>query len=154
MATRGRTKFKDLSPATQTVLAVGAVAAVGGIGYMVYQNAEKRKLSNRLKNYDDTYCNDINMSLVASEIYDAFWQYAGGWMEDEQRAVDVLVTVPKACISSLADVYFRNYEKNLYEDFTNYVQGELYNQVRPLLNDRNQAKKDLLKHIVYYKLFV
>ena len=114
---------------------------------------EKQAQKKRLKERKDTDCQGVNLSAVAFNIYDALWDYMGGLAEDEETAVNELLRVPKSCIPDLADLYMKDFQKNLYEDFRTYVEGSQYEQVRHLLEDGDRTLHDLRRQDVYELLY-
>lgn len=156
MAARRRrqsTWWKDTPPAGK-VLIIGSI--LGGVGFGIYaikKNADKREALKRLKDHDKLICSGVNLTSKAYNIYDALWQYMYGTQEDETTAVNELLSVPKSCVPELARVYMDNHGKNLYEDFTQYVEGDDYEKVRHLLEDdhqrylRDMRRYDVFNHI-------
>lgn len=135
MATKGRaaTFWKDTPP-------LGKILIVGGAGALtiwgisaIQRSAEERAMRERLKNREQSDCEGVNLSAIAYNIWDACWNYGGGWAEDEDTMISELSKVPKSCIPQLAIIYNRDFSKNLFEDFRTYVEGEQYEQVRHLL---------------------
>lgn len=112
----------------------GSIIAVGGIllGRSIYLNWKAKQETVQ----HDKYITDsgINLTQVAIEIYDAFYNYGWGMVEDETQAINSLLKVPKKDINRLALIYNKKYNKNLYEDFRNYLSTNEYNKVEYLLN--------------------
>lgn len=63
----------------------------------------------------------LDLGAKALTIYDAFYNYMGGFAEDEQTAIDALKSVPNNYIKQLSNIYFTLYAKDLKEDFTKYT---------------------------------
>ena len=91
------------------------------------------KAKKDVKEHGESDCEGVNLAFKADKIYDAFWKQTFGMTEDEETAVNELSTVPKDCIPALALLYNKKYGKNLYTDFTYYVQGDLFEQIRFLI---------------------
>lgn len=110
---------------------MGVTAAIGGGAYLgrhFYQEwQEKKDLEQHIEG-------GYNLSMIATEIYDAFWNNdVFGITECEQCAINALKQVPKEYINSLALVYYNMYGENLRENFKFYLTNEEYDQVKPLL---------------------
>lgn len=110
---------------------MAGIIATGGAVY------SGRVLYNHIKRKNDLeqkYCGSLNISQVATEIYDALWN--NDWLgvtEDEEAAIDAILQVPKSCIPSLAMVYNKMYDKNLREDMKFYLSNEQYEEIKHLL---------------------
>jgi len=60
---------------------------------------------------------------AAATIYDSF--YNNDWLgitEDETRALDTFMLIPKAEVKDLEKVYFKLYQKNMKADFVEYLE--------------------------------
>lgn len=114
------------------IIGLGAAGVIWGIN-AIAKNAEARRQKERLDNREQTECGGVNLSAVAYGIWDACWNYAGGMAEDEETMIQYLLQVPKECIQSLAVVYYHDFEKNLFDDFRTYLEGEDYKRVQHLL---------------------
>lgn len=137
-------------------ITLGVGAGIGATlliwhGYSTWREEQDQR--KRLKERKDTDCEGVNLSAIAFNIYDALWDYMGGLMEDEETAVNELLRVPKSCVPDLADLYMKDFGKNLYEDFRTYVEGAQYEQVRHLLEDRDRFLHDLRRNDVYQLLY-
>lgn len=76
----------------------------------------------------------INLGAVAQQIYSAF--YDNDWLgisEDEDKAITVMLGVPKSLVPQLKEVYFQLYDKDLNADFIAYT-GDKYIKVFNLFN--------------------
>ena len=113
---------------------VGTVLVVGGslLGYNWYKNREALR---EIREREDYQINGANLDQVAIEVYDAFFkQDIFGATECEQCAIDAIKKVPKSYINQVALLYNKKYDRNLYEDFRNFLNQEEYAQVDSLLN--------------------
>lgn len=120
---------KKMRADIKTKWMAGIIATGGAVygGRVIYNEIKRRK------DLEQEFCGNLNISQVATEIYDALWNNDWfGVTEDEQAAIDAIKQVPKSCISSLAMVYNTMYGKNLREDFKFYLSNEQYDEVKHL----------------------
>lgn len=110
------------------VVGAGALALIGRRIYKDYQ--DKKATGQHDKYITET---GVNLTQTSINIHDAFYNYAFGMYEDEQQAIDALKRVPKKDIHQLALIYNKTYDKNLYEDFRQYLSNEQYSEVASLL---------------------
>lgn len=109
------------------------------IGKFIYSEYKKNKQKQVLENSTtSTNVNGVNLSInlgsVAQQIHSAFYDNDWfGWTEDEDKAITVILGVPKALIPQLKEVYFQLYDKDLNQDFIQYT-GDSYYKVSNLFN--------------------
>lgn len=64
----------------------------------------------------------VDLGTKAASIYSAFYQNDWfGFSEDEEKAVQEIISVPKNIIPELSAIYFKLYGKNLKSDCLKYL---------------------------------
>lgn len=94
---------------------------------------DKWKAKRDIKQHQQHVVAGVNLDQVAIEIYDAFYNYAYGTMEDEEAAISSLITVPIDSVQAVAVIYNQKYGKNLYTDFRKYLNNDQYNSIKYLM---------------------
>lgn len=147
--------WNSLPPAGKVFVLVGGTGLTLYVSSQAYGWYKQYEAKKRLKERGKHICEDVDLSAVAYNIWDAMWNYMGGYAEDEETAVNELLKVPKSCVPELAQIYYDQFEKNLYEDFRTYVEGEQYEQVRALLEENPKARaiRDFRRLCVYDRLY-
>jgi len=108
------------------------VVVLSLIGRKVYKNWKAKQDTGK----HDKYITEtgVNLTQVAIEIYDAFFNYSYGMVEDEEQAIKSILKVPKKNIQQLALIYNKRFDKDLYNDFREYLSTSEYARVEHLLN--------------------
>lgn len=131
--TKSARRLTDKEIKTRFAMVVGSILAGVGIwqGNKAYQ---KWKAAKELEQHEKFILDSgVNLYQVAIEINDAFFNYMYGTQEDEQAAMDSLLTVPKEHVKTVALLYNKNNGRNLYNDFREYLSNDDYNKVKHLL---------------------
>ncbi len=131
MARARRARDKDWEKKLMWALGLTAVAGGSYLGYQWYKDYEAEQAIKEHGEYITSA--GINLQQVAIEINDAFYNYAYGTMEDEESAMDSLLTLQKGDVPSVALLYNALNGKNLYNDFREYLSNDQYNSVKHLL---------------------
>jgi len=144
MAVKGTGIVKQLPKKTQPVVNLFIfVVACGGI-YMGYRGLkrakEKGKLRDLLNLYNEVSTTggagsqeaiQINFALKAAIINDAFYNNdLFGWTEDEGRAIETLLSVPKEYLPVLSKTYLEMFGKILQADFVKFLRPDQFEQVK------------------------
>ena len=131
-------KYSKLDKFERRVVVV--VSTVGGIwGFFtirkfIKDEEERKELKKRKELFEASGAGEINLASKAGQIYDAFYNYWGGMYEDEERAIQVLQSVPYEYIEGLGITYNALYHKILNEDFIKYLEPEQYQRVEYLFS--------------------
>lgn len=77
----------------------------------------------------------INLQLIATGIYDAFYGNMFGMVEDEEQAIKLLLNVPKSEVSALNRYYgaINNKGKSIYTDFRKFLSNSDFRKVQHLV---------------------
>lgn len=101
----------------------------------------KRQLENTQVNYvytdasGQSQVSTVDVGTVAAGIYDSFYNNDWfGYTEDEERAMRLLLGVPRESIPALEDIYFQLYQKILREDFIDYLSSEEWDRVKHMFS--------------------
>lgn len=106
------------------ILAILGIALVGVIIFVIYKAIEKARINKIIDNTSATANVNgvpvqVNIGTKASEIYDALH---GSWYsEDEVKAVNAVLSVPKALIPQLSSTYNAISGENLKTDLQYYL---------------------------------
>lgn len=76
----------------------------------------------------------IDLGGKAAAIHDAFHGYFWGMAEDEERAILEISAVPKNVIPDLSALYYQLYQKNLKQEFIDYLSATDWNRVKDKFN--------------------
>ena len=123
--------FKDLTTKEKLIVYTIIIVIVFIASYYVYKALHKKKIENLLtNNYGTVNTNQltVNIGLKASEINDALH---GSWYsEDEQKAINAVLSTPKPLIPQLSSTYFALTGINLNEDLQYYLSATEYLQIK------------------------
>lgn len=126
-----RARDKDWEKKLKWGIGLLGVGAGVYFGHQAYQNWKAEK---EIKEHGSHITpGGVNLQQVATEINDAFYNYAYGTMEDEEAAIDSLLTVPQESIKVVALLYNGINGKNLYSDFRQYLDNDQYARIKHLM---------------------
>lgn len=138
-----KTNFiKNLPPQQKFFLVLLGLGA-GTVTYFstkkILKNWKAKKLQKDLfKKYQESIlinnqgqAQQINFSIKAGVIYDSFYNNdIFGWTENEDRAIQTLLSIPKEYIETLAKYYFDLYGKILQNDFIKFCRESQYEKIK------------------------
>lgn len=129
--------FKNLSQTTKNWLTGLSVVAVIVIIYYAYEYFKKMRIQSIIDG-TQTIANvngqavTIDIGTRASEINDAL--HGSSWYEDETKAINSVLQVPKNLIPQLSQTYFTISGFNLKTDLQKYLSSSEYLQIQHLFN--------------------
>lgn len=111
--------------------------ALKGIKNKIKAIFENRSVKGAEVKTNDNYGNPIviNLQLIATGIYDAFYGNMFGMVEDEDTAIQLLLNVPKSEIPALNRYYsaINNKGKSIYVDFRKFLSNTDFKKVSHLV---------------------
>ena len=121
----------ELTKNDKRVITISAILIFAGIVTWLFffiknsvQNAKKNALLNSATSSGEVV---IDLGGKAAEIYDALH---GSWLsEDEDRAIQAIISVPKNSIHKLETIYFSLYGYNLKQDLINYLSNSEFKRI-------------------------
>ena len=114
--------LKNLNPTQKFILILLLILAVLIITFSVYKYFKTKRIENLVSNNTGTVNTNqitVNVGLKASEINDAL--HGSMWTEDEQKAINAVLSTPKPLIPQLSSTYFALTGYNLSEDLQTYL---------------------------------
>jgi len=129
--------FKDLKPTQKFILIIILILVVLIVSYQAYKYFEKRRSEKLINDNTETVSANgqtvaINIGTKASEINDALH---GSWYsEDEVKAINAVLSVPKPLIPNLSCTYFALTNINLKADLQNYLSADQWLQIQSQFN--------------------
>lgn len=125
--------FKNLKPTHKFILILVLIAIVLFVSYYVYKYFVKKRQQSLIDNNTATTTANgsgvtINIGAKAAEINDALH---GSWIsEDEQKAINAVLSTPKPLIPNLSATYFALTGINLNQDLQEYLSDTEYLMVK------------------------
>lgn len=121
-----------------TIISLFLLVAVVAYAFFKKQIAEiyrKLTINNELAIFNNsTYAVQfINTMESAYAIHDAFYGSLWSMYEDEEKAVETLLKVPKPLISELAIYYGKIDGNHLFNDLQSFLSKEQYNSIKNLI---------------------
>jgi len=125
--------FKNLKPTHKFILMLLLVVGVFVVSYLVYRYFVKKRQNSLIDNNTATTTANgsgvtINIGVKAAEINDAL--HGSFWSEDEQKAINAVLSTPKPLIPNLSATYFALTGINLNQDLQDYLSETEYLMVK------------------------
>jgi len=129
----GKRRLTDEELKTRVAIVLG-LTTIGIVAWKGKGWYDKWKAARDVRRHEQySIEGGVNLDQVSTEIYDAFFNYAYGTMEDEEAAIQSLLTVPLEKVKTVALLYNSKYGKNLYSDFRHYLSNDDYNRIKHLM---------------------
>lgn len=129
--------FNKLEARTQWFIGIITLIILTIAVYYIYKKVEAKRVNNIIDGTTQTAnvngaAVQVNIGTRASEIYDALH---GSWYsEDEVKAVNAVLQVPKPLIPQLSQVYFTISGKNLKTDLQDYLSDTQWLSIQQQFN--------------------
>lgn len=125
--------FKNLKPTHKFVLTLVMIGLVLLFSYLIYKYFVKKRQQSLIDNNTATTTANgqgvtINIGVKAAEINDAL--HGSWWQDDEQKAINAVLSTPKPLIPNLSATYFALTGYNLNQDLQSYLSSSEYLQVK------------------------
>jgi hypothetical protein len=129
--------FNKLEAKTQWIIGIITLVLLAIAVYYIYKKVEAKRVNNIIDGTTQTANVNgapvqVNIGTRASEIYDAL--HSSWYSEDEVKAVNAVLQVPKALIPNLSQVYFTISGKNLKTDLQYYLSNEQWLSIQSQFN--------------------
>lgn len=129
--------FDKASTTVKIIIGITSTIALLFLIYKVYKYVLDKRNNSIIDNTSATVSTSggavtINIGTKASEINDAL--HGSWWSEDEVKAVDAVLQVPKTLIPKLSATYFSISGKNLKTDLQSYLSSDQYTSIQHLFN--------------------
>lgn len=134
--------IKELPPQQKfflLLLGIGGATVTYFSVKKIMKNAKAKKLQKKLfERYQESITiNDqgtaqqVNFSIKAGVIYDSFYNNdVFGFTENEDRAIETLLSIPKQYVKTLAKYYFDLYGKILQNDYIKFCRESQYQKIK------------------------
>ena len=138
MNTQKQSALKSIPPVVWIVGGVIILASGSAAIHSLNKAAERKRANKAYQNSQVTGASPggsgqpvtVNIAQIADGIYDAFYNNDWfGWTEDEDRAIALLLSIPKEYVKDLANMYTSMHKESLYTDFTKYLSSSDYEKV-------------------------
>ncbi len=128
------------------VKVVGTALILFGGYRLIQKQVDKQKTRKRKREIEDStvqyfytdskgqqqYSN-IDLGTIAAGIYDSFYNNDWfGWSEDEERAMRLLLSVPREFIPDLENTYTSLYGEILREDFVRFLSDDEFQRIQQM----------------------
>lgn len=127
--------FKNLTPTYKFILIVLLIIIVFFISFQAYKYFKSKRAQNLLDGnvvVAPAGTVSVNVGTKASEIHDAL--HGSMFYEDEQKAINAVLSTPKTFIPQLSSTYFALYGINLKEDLQEYLSASEWLQIQSQFN--------------------
>lgn len=125
--------FGAYAGVVKIVLVILGVGLITLIIWLIYKQIEKARIqkllegTNAVANVNGSAVT-VNIGTKASEIYDAL--HSSWWSEDEVKAVNAVLSVPKPLIPQLSSTYYSiSGNLNLKQDLQSYLSSEQWSSI-------------------------
>lgn len=125
--------FSKLDPIVKIVLIIIFLIIIALVSNWIYKYFKQQKINSLIdNNTSGSGSNAVNIGTKAAEINDALH---GSWYsEDEVKAVNAVLTTPKALIPNLSSTYLVISGYNLKQDLMKYLSNEQWLQIQSQFN--------------------
>ncbi len=121
----------------QWAISIGTLIVLSVIAYYIYKEVQRNRL-NKIIDGTKSVANvngqavTVDIGTRASEINDAL--HSSWYSEDEVKAVNAVLQVPKPLIPQLSQTYFTITGINLKQDLQSYLDSSQWLQISNLFN--------------------
>lgn len=129
--------FNKLPVTVQWILGISSLITLLFLVYYIYKKVEAKRINSIIDGTTQTTningnAVQVNIGTRATEINDAL--HGSFYSEDEVKAVNAVLQVPKSLIPNLSQTYFTITGINLKSDLQNYLSDTQWLSISQLFN--------------------